>query len=61
MAGHRCPMIHRFNPTALVDVENGELKAIKAALRLSRHPIHALMFKVGFFVFSHLQPTKTNH
>ena len=53
MAGHQCPIIQRFNPEALVDVKNGQLKAIRAALRLSRHLVHALMFKVDFiYLFS---------
>ena len=46
MAGHWCPIIHRLNLKTHVDVKNGQLKAVKAALR---HLVHALMFKVGFY------------
>jgi hypothetical protein len=33
--GTRCPIIHQYKPKACVDVKNGQLKAIKVALRLS--------------------------
>ena len=42
-------IIHWLNPKARVNVKNGQLKAIKATLRLSRYPIHPLMFEVGFY------------
>ena len=48
-------MIHQFSHEAHVDVKNGQLKVIKAALRLSQRPLHVLMFKVGFY-FRSLQP-----
>ena len=57
MAGHRCHIIHQLNPKACVDIINVQLKAIKAALRLSRRPVHTLMFKVGFH-FRSLTTTK---
>jgi hypothetical protein len=41
--------MHQLNPKARVDVRFGLLKAIKAALILSRRPVHALMFEVGFY------------
>ena len=50
MAGHRCPIIHRLNLKAGVIVKNGQLKAIKAALRLSRCHVHTLIFEVGFYL-----------
>ena len=49
MVGHRCPIIHRLNPKDCVDIKNGQLKAIKAALRFSCRHVHALMFEVGFY------------
>ena len=49
--------INHLNPKARVNVKNGQLKAIKATLRLSRPPIHALMFEVGFY-FRSLTSTK---
>lgn len=49
MAGHQCSEIHRLNPKARVDVKFGLLKAIKAALKLSRRPVHGLMFQVGCY------------
>ena len=49
MGGDRCPIIHRLNPKARVDIKNGQLKAMKAALRFSRHHVHTLIFKVGFY------------
>ena len=52
MVGHRCLIIHQLNPKARVDVKNDQLKVIKATLRLSRCPIHSLMFEVGFYVQS---------
>ena len=42
-------MIHQLNPKACVDIKNDQFKAIKAALRLSRCHVHALMFEVGFY------------
>ena len=48
MAGHRCPIIHQFSHKVRVDVKNDQLKAIEAALRLSQHHVHALMFEVDF-------------
>ena len=57
MTGYQCPIIHRLNPKARVNVKNGQLKAIKVALRLSRCLVHARVFEVGFyFIFDHLQP-----
>ena len=52
MVGHQCPIIHMLNSKACFKVKNGQLKAIKATLRLSRRPIHALMFKGGFMFLS---------
>ena len=52
MAGHWCLIIHQSNPKACVDVKNGQLKAIKTALRLSQHHVHILMFEVGFHFWS---------
>jgi hypothetical protein len=50
-------MVYRPNPKTHVDVKNGQLKAIKAALELSQLLVHALMFEVGFdFIIDHLQP-----
>ena len=57
MACHQCPIIHQLNPKTFVDVKNGQLEAIKAAKRLSRCPIHAQMFEVGFY-FRSLTTTK---
>ena len=57
MAGQRCPIVHRLNPKARVDVKNDQLKAIKAALGLSRCPVHVVTFKVGFY-FESLTTTK---
>ena len=57
MAGHQCSIIHQLNPEARVDVKNDQLKAIKVALRLSRYPVHALMFEVGVY-FRSLTTTK---
>ena len=51
MAGHWCPIIHRFNLKTCVNVKNGQLKAIKAVLRLSRCIVHTLMINVGFLLF----------
>ena len=48
MAGHQCPIIYRLYPEIRVDIKNGQLKAIKAALRLSQHLVHTLMFEVGY-------------
>ena len=56
-ARHRCPIIHQLNPKAHVIIKNGQLKAIKATLRLSQHPIHTLMFEVSFY-FQSLTTTK---
>jgi hypothetical protein len=56
MAGHQCPIRYLFSHKARVNVKNGRLKAIKVALSLSRRPIHALMFEVGFKLQS---PTTT--
>ena len=51
-------MIHPVKPyIAHVDVKRGQLMAIKAALRLSRRLVHAMMFKVGFY-FRSLTTTK---
>ena len=47
--GTRFPMIHQLNPKACVNIKNGQLKVIKAVLRLSQHIIHALMFEIGFY------------
>jgi hypothetical protein len=49
MAGDRCLIIHWLNLKARVDVKNDQLKAIKAALGLSRRHIHSLMFEIGFY------------
>ena len=57
MAGHWCPMVHWLNLKACVGVKNGQLKAIKMALRLSRHLAHVVMFEVGFY-FQSLSTTK---
>ena len=57
MAGHQCPIIHRLNHNTHVDIKNDQLKAIKAALRLSRCLSHDLMFEVGFY-FRSLTITK---
>ena len=57
MVGHRCPIIHWLNPKVHVDVKNDQLKAIKVTLRLSRQPVHTLMFEVGFY-FQSLTTTK---
>ena len=61
MVGHRCPIIHRLNPKDCVDIKNGQLKAIKAALRFSCRHVHALMFEVGFYFWSLNYNHKTNH
>jgi hypothetical protein len=42
---HNTPVKHKTR----VNVKNDQLKAIKATLRLSRHLVHALMFKTGFY------------
>lgn len=47
--GTRCPMIHRLNPKAHVNIKNGQLKVIKAVLSLSQHLIHTLLFEIGFY------------
>ena len=61
MAGHRCPIIHQFSCKAcVVNVEKGQLKAIKGALRLSRRIVHAQMFEVGLFLFLITYNHKTN-
>ena len=57
MMGHWCPIIHWLNPKARVDIKNGQLKAIKAMLRLSGRHVHTLMFKFGFY-FKSLTTTK---
>ena len=57
MMGHWCPIIHRLNPKACVNVKNDQLKAIKVVLRLSQCHVLALMFKVGFY-FRSLTITK---
>jgi hypothetical protein len=46
---YQCSIIHWLNSKAFVAVKNGQLKAIKVALRLSGRPIHAPMFEVGFY------------
>ena len=53
MAKHHCRIIHQCNLKGHVDVKNGQLKTIKATLRLSRQRV--LTFEVGF-IFDHLQP-----
>ena len=59
MAGHPCFIIHWLNLQVCVNVKNGQLKAIKAPLRLSRRHVLALMFGAGFFfIVNHLQPQK---
>lgn len=45
---HRCPIIHRLNPKACVDVANNQRKAIKASLRFPQRLVHVRMCKVGF-------------
>ena len=59
MGGHWCPIIHRLNPKARVDIKNDQLKAIKVALRSSRYLVHALLFKSDF-LFSIAYNHKTN-
>ena len=49
MAGHQCPIIYRLTPKARVDVNIGQLKVIKAALRLSKRYVDALMFEISFY------------
>jgi hypothetical protein len=49
MAGPRCPMMHWFSHKARVNIKNGRLKAIKAALSLSRRLVHDMMFEVHFY------------
>ena len=49
MAGPRCPMMHRFSHKARVDIKNGWLKVIRAALSLSRRLVHNVMFEVDFY------------
>jgi hypothetical protein len=51
-------IMHRLLYKVCVDVKNGRLKAIKLALSLSRHPVHNVMFKVGFFYFRSVTTTK---
>ena len=58
MVGHWCPITHRLSLKDHVDINNGQLKTIKAGLRLSRHLVHALMFEVGFY-FRSLTTTKS--
>ena len=52
MAGHRCFTIHWLIPKTRVDVNNGQLKVIKATLRLSRHRVYVMMFEVGIYLQS---------
>lgn len=52
VAGPQCPIMHRFSHEALVDIKNGQLKATKMALSLSRCPTHNLMLKVSFYFWS---------
>ena len=60
MAGPLCPIMHRFSHKAPVNIKNGQLKAIKAALSLSQCLEHNVMFEVDFYfqslttTFSHL-------
>ena len=35
MVGHWCPITHQLNPKTRVDIKNGQLKVIKAVLKLS--------------------------
>jgi hypothetical protein len=51
--GHQSPIIQWFSHKARVGVKNGQLIAIKVALRLFRHHVHALMFEVGSNFLSH--------
>ena len=44
-----CEPCGGLNPKAGVDVKNGQLKTVKAALGLSQRLVRALMFKVGFY------------
>ena len=57
--GHRCPIIHGLNPKARVNMKNGQLKAIEAALRPSQRHVHATMFEVDFYLFIFLSFTFT--
>jgi hypothetical protein len=57
MVGHQCPIIHQLNPKAPFDIKNGQSKAMKAALRLSRRHVHTLIFEIGFY-FQSLIATK---
>lgn len=45
-------------PKARIDIKNGQLKAIKAVLRLSRCHVHAMMFEFGFYFQSLTTLTK---
>ena len=47
--GTQCSIVHQLYPKACVDIKNDQLKAVKAALRLSQRLVHALVFKVGFY------------
>ena len=49
IVGPRCPILHQFSHKARVDIKNGRLKAIEAALRLSRCLVHNVMLEVGFY------------
>ena len=42
----------QLNPKIRVDLKNGQFRAIKATLRLSRHHVHSRVFEVGFYVQS---------
>lgn len=59
MEGHRCPIRHQLSLKVGVNVKTGQLKAIKAALRLSRRHVQALMSEVGFY-FRSLTTAKPN-
>ena len=48
MAGPRRLIMHQFSHKTHVNVKNGQLKMIKAALSLSRCHVHNVMFQVGF-------------
>jgi hypothetical protein len=49
MAGRWCSIMYWFSHKTRVDIKNGRVKAIKAALSLiSRCLIHNVMFEVGF-------------
>lgn len=45
MVGPTCPIMHQFSHKARADIKNDRLKAIKAALSLSKHLVHNVMFE----------------